>query len=426
MRRISTAVLVAFSLVLALPAVAASGDLDPTFSTDGKDTFDLVTWQESPLRAAARGPGGTILVAGPVTGDFGVARLLSEGGWDATFAGGGVKTVDFSSSGDTPAWIGRDSSGRVVVVGHATSGGTSRIAILRLTASGTPDATFGGGGETSTLIGPNGCVGYAGAVDSKGRILAAGRKVQANINYADALFVRYKPNGAVDLNFGTAGVTTPPVKGVEEEILGMTLDGSEKIVGVGSWHDDTLARTNQLIVRLTKGGLPDDSFSGDGVLPLPAWPGTGNSDTSAGGELTSVAVDDQGRIVAAGWYRQYNVTYMTVVRVLPSGKMDTSFDSDGRVIFLADGQEAMASWVGIDEKGRIVLAGSTDVSPHDTAIARIKPNGAPDANFKGDGTLKISLAGDDQVKDAYLDARGRLVVAGNAGTQSLVARFRMG
>lgn len=68
------------------------------------------------------------------------------------------------------------------------------------------------------------------------------------------------------------------MKGVEEEILGMTLDGSERIVGVGSWHDDSLARTNQLIVRLTK---QDDSFSGDGRLPLRAWPGTGDTDTTA-------------------------------------------------------------------------------------------------------------------------------------------------
>ncbi len=74
-------------------------------------------------------------------------------------------------------------------------------------------------------------------------------------------------------------------------------------------------------------------------------------------------MDDQGRIVAAGWFRQYDVTYMTVVRVLPTGKMDASFDSDGRVIFTADGQEAKVSWVGIDEKGRIVVTGSTDSCP---------------------------------------------------------------
>jgi hypothetical protein len=56
--------------------------------------------------------------------------------------------------------------------------------------------------------------------------------------------------------------------------------------------------------------------------------------------------------------------------------------------------------------------------PHDTAIARIKPNGALDPNFKGDGTLRINLGGDDEVNDAYLDARGRLVVAGGTAPAS--------
>jgi uncharacterized delta-60 repeat protein len=77
-------------------------ELDPSFSDDGKLTFDFNGWTWNGLEDVAAQGDGKIVVAGasmPLGGDYAmaVARLLPDGTFDATFypPGGGVRIVDF-------------------------------------------------------------------------------------------------------------------------------------------------------------------------------------------------------------------------------------------------------------------------------------------------------------------------------------------
>src|SRR5438128_2362283 len=95
----SGAVLVATLLVaVVFPAAAqaAPGDLDPTFSGDGKQTTDFVgaSWAQ----ATVRQPGGKIVAVGQdmvPPSDFALARYNPNGSLDTSFSGDGKQRTSF-------------------------------------------------------------------------------------------------------------------------------------------------------------------------------------------------------------------------------------------------------------------------------------------------------------------------------------------
>src|SRR6188508_712768 len=107
----------AFALVLALAALAAPGDLDPTFGTNGR--VILSPGVSSFATAAAVQPDGKILLGGAVndfepppppppapggwlrasSSDFLAVRLNPDGSLDPSFGGGAVRTsIDLADS----------------------------------------------------------------------------------------------------------------------------------------------------------------------------------------------------------------------------------------------------------------------------------------------------------------------------------------
>ena len=93
------------SLILFLGVVtaahAAPGDLDTTFSGDGKI---VETAQASSFaNAVAIQADGKIVVAGSLGGDLHVARYNTNGTLDTTFSGDGIVVTDFGGSGTDSA-----------------------------------------------------------------------------------------------------------------------------------------------------------------------------------------------------------------------------------------------------------------------------------------------------------------------------------
>ena len=114
--------------------------------------------------------------------------------------------------------------------------------MIRYAPDGSPDASFGTGGEVSTnLGGPSVDIATIVAVQSDGKIVAGGETAkyqvldnngdQTNVN--DFVLVRYNQDGTLDTSFGTGGQVITDLGG--DAILGGILvqpDG--KILAVGS------------------------------------------------------------------------------------------------------------------------------------------------------------------------------------------------
>ena len=105
------------SLVFSAVAMAAAGDLDPTFSGDGKQRTDFGAGP-SAATAAVRQADGKIVAVGAADGNFLVARYNPDGSLDPSFSGDGRTQTNFTGSdGATDVAL---QGNKIVVVGFTS------------------------------------------------------------------------------------------------------------------------------------------------------------------------------------------------------------------------------------------------------------------------------------------------------------------
>jgi uncharacterized delta-60 repeat protein len=110
-------------------------------------------------------------------------------------------------------------------------------------------------------------------------------------------------------------------------------------------------------------------------------------DGSGSDVLTHMTLDNAGRILLLGsLFNGLNGTDFALARLLPNGQPDANFDADGRVLIgfdLGASNADEAHGLAIQRDGRIVLIGiaETPSSGADIAVARLLPDGTLDAGF---------------------------------------------
>jgi uncharacterized delta-60 repeat protein len=213
-----------------------SGNLDPSFSGDGKAITGFrgigVRVRASSALIDSR---NRIFVAGNVdTGsrgdDFALVRYSANGIISArSFGTGGKVTTDFGGN-DYANSITIDPQGRIVAAGH-TNGD---FGLARYHADGSLDHAFGGDGKVTTDFAGGGADDVA--VDSQGRIVAVGYQPTGG-EYEDLgafAVARYNPNGALDSSFGAGGrVTTDFGADTLDEAFSVAIDSQDRIVAAG-------------------------------------------------------------------------------------------------------------------------------------------------------------------------------------------------
>ena len=147
-----------------------TGLLDPDFNGGHVSIPGAVT-----LNAVFVQPDRKIVVAGNTVGleKMTVARLLPNGTPDGGFGANGVVTIDFGTLADIVGGAVLQSDGKIVVAGYSQS--DEDVAVVRLNADGSPDATFGTAGKAKVDFGVA-TFGNAVALQKNGRIVVAGQR----------------------------------------------------------------------------------------------------------------------------------------------------------------------------------------------------------------------------------------------------------
>jgi uncharacterized delta-60 repeat protein len=131
---------------------------------------------------------------------------------------------------------------------------------------------------------------------------------------------------------------------------------------------------------------------------------------------TSVAMDDQGRMVVAGYtYDETSGEDFLVARYLADGTLDPDFGAAGVVVtpmgLGAANDRATAMLIQPD--GRIVAVGETFASgAFRVAVVRYHPDGALDSSFGGTGRVLTDPGGSVRVRAVTRQADGKILVAG--------------
>jgi uncharacterized delta-60 repeat protein len=184
------------------------------------------------------------------------------------------------------------------------------------------------------------------------------------------------------------------------------------------------------------------------ALASPAWAVDGDLDPSFstngydvqhfdGSDLgADVAVQPDGRVVSVGTSAVPGDEDFAVMRHMPDGTLDGSFNGTGMAEFGFGGNsDDRADAVAVQPDGKIVVAGWTNRLANNTgnsdqnfAVIRLNANGTLDASFNdvliptlanGDGRANLDLSsqdGNDQAHDVLIQPDGKILVAGGALT----------
>jgi uncharacterized delta-60 repeat protein len=244
------------------------------------------------------------------------------------------------------------------------------------------------------------------AIQTDGKLVAAGSSNSGDFRFKFAL-ARYNPDGTLDTTFGGDGkVTTRFATTSFGEAFGVAIQDDGKIVAVGSSY---LTHAKFALARYNPNGTLDTSFGGDGKVTTAF---AARSDAEAFG----VAIQDDGKIVAAGDSFLQDRSKFALARYNPNGTLDTTFGGDGKVTTrFATRGDAEAFGVAIQDDGKIVAGGDSIVSHGKFALARYNLNGTLDATFDGDGKVTTAFAtrSDAEASGVALQDDGKIVVGGS-------------
>ena len=132
-----------------------------------------------------------------------------------------------------------------------------------------------------------------------------------------------------------------------------------------------------------------------------------------------IVIDDQGRIVVSG---THNILQFGVARLLPNGILDNSFDTDGKVSIDFGGNDFGTGGVVRDTQGRLIVAGKSDMN---YAVARLLENGSLDTTFDTDGKVVGTSADIIDITGVKLNKDGKIVLFGSANNNLIVIQLNI-
>lgn len=167
-------------------------------------------------------------------------------------------------------------------------------------------------------------------------------------------------------------------------------------------------------------GTLDPGFSGDGIATLDG--GANGFDLAYAGTL-----QPDGKILVAGWTNATPKASCMVARYLTDGTLDASFGNNGRMIAGIPGLSCRSTALALQQDGKILAAGASDNGTnYDFVVLRMLPDGTPDSSFSEDGWATIDFGTSFEL--AYAVAAqpdGKVILAGRIADGSF-ANFAMG
>jgi uncharacterized delta-60 repeat protein len=375
------------------PAMAAPGDLDPSFGDVGRQSSIEAASSYSNLWSVDVQGDDSVLIGGGVEyaayytfEESFIGRLLPNGAPDASFAAAVLKgTAVYDTT--------LQSDGKVIAVGTARQpDGRMKLVVFRLRPDGALDPDFGLGGLVILSDGTTRReAAYSAVVDPDGRIVVAGQRGNS------LLVARLLANGTLDAGFGSGGVYVGlDVLGSTVRIARAPAGGYRVIASVAAGMGWDCG-----VVGLTAVGVPDAAF-GIGGYATPR----------SSLKCSSLAVLPDGRMLLGGVDGNANGY---VGRLLPNGATDPAFDAG-----VVPGRFKSVSALAAGAAGSIFVSGNDRTGFSGALIVRLLADGTLDTLFGRAGATSVDPKtrryGCPSINDMKVVGNDALVVGGNSAS----------
>jgi uncharacterized delta-60 repeat protein len=290
--------------------------------------------------------------------------------------------------------------GRITVLLAATA---LLLTPLADAVGGKLDATFDRDGKVVTDFGADDLAEDV-VVQPDGKIVVIGGSYSPEVPATSAfVLARYRANGSLDPSFGSAGKVRTALGSANA--VALQRDGKIVVAGLQLAN---VAGSIFAVSRYGRDGTVDPTFGSNGVVL---------TDFGSASSALGVAVQPDGKIVAVG----HAGGDFAAARYLPTGALDRTFDSDGRLTTAFTTARDVASDLALQQDGKIVAGGVAGwrsfpgrSPPPDFAVARYNSDGSLDSTFDEDGKTMTALdpAWRAFGHDVAIQADGKVLLAG--------------
>ena len=184
-----------------------------------------------------------------------------------SFGSSGKVTTDLAIGNDLPVGLKVLADGKVILGGGASIGASTKFGVVRYqaTLASTLDSSFGSSGKVVTSVtGLSSTNQVSGMfVDTTGEIFLAGFTSNNVGDNSDILLVKYTANGVADFTFGTAGVVQTSVNSIEGGSA-VAIGQSSRPLVVGYGKNGSVF--DFMLLRYTTTGSVDPSFGTSGKV----------------------------------------------------------------------------------------------------------------------------------------------------------------
>ena len=325
---------------------------------------------------------------------------------------GSLLTFPVSNTSDNAYAAVLDPNGTLVMAGSAQSGGQSALASI---ASGSANGNFGVNGIVTYNFSAT-LPDFLRAIVrmGDGRYVACGEMFSPSGTARDFLTARFNADGTLDGSFNFVGYADTPF--LQTGVAGQLIDSCNAVAVQSDGKIVAAGFTQQFgpeRVALVR-------YATDGSLD--ATFGIGGKlvvDAAIGPTSDSVAqallIQSDGKLLVAGYAQGTSNTDFMLLRLNGDGTADTAFGNNGIVRTPVGTGADFAYAMVLQPDGKIVLAGQAQSSGIDFGLARYNTNGALDATFGSGGLVTTPIGpGEDVAWSLALMPWGRLVAAGSS------------
>ena len=356
-----------FSDDLTLRRINVDGTIDNSFGDEGLVIVSTSELMPTGIRfgffiRVVELADGQLMVLTDADDDLLFLRFTADGLLDTSFGNAGVSTLDISGQEDGLRDAVSMTDGGIVVVGaidNPASSSASDPFVLRLTADGILDPTFGTNGVSIvSALGPDVLSNSFDAVTqtADGRIVAVGvaRNSTAFDIGDDLLLARFMENGSPDGSFGDAGLAVLDTGSSGEVLIGVDTNSAGEVFATGERNND------QILLKLLENGTLDTSFGTQGFVFLDLPDDQGN-EVSNSGEV--VIVQPNNTLLAIGSFANSGCRRFVVTSFTENGALVPNFGDAGIFSFDFDEQDDLCDSFETavqDEQGRLITATSAN------------------------------------------------------------------
>jgi uncharacterized delta-60 repeat protein len=163
------------------------------------------------------------------------------------------------------------------------------------------------------------------------------------------------------------------------------------------------------VIRVKANGALDTTFNSTGAVTTSVGSGSAY--------LVDVAVQSDGKVVAAGYATDGGIQKIAIVRYTSAGALDTSFDGDGIVYTQVGASHADLTDIALQNDNKVVAVGQ--VSGGGFQVVRYNTDGSLDTTFDSDGKASPSTGGTNPTASRVeVQSDGKILVVGKDTTNS--------